>query len=151
MRLNRWNAGQNDCRCMAMGSLSWWTGWFLAAEGRINVTQVGVTQGEERDTSDEEWDAAYAAMDPLEQTPWGNCRAVATAVGTNLVRDVLAAADDMHDNAMSEMDGNTVMEEDAAVEEAGVASGSVSMSSGREANAGPLDSMEENFGGETAH
>lgn len=68
-------------------------------------------QGEERDTSDEEWDAAYAALDPIAQIGWVNRLAEADAVGADLVRDVFVAADEMHDHAMSEMGGNTQSEE----------------------------------------
>ena len=63
-------------------------------------------QGEERDSSDEEWDSAYAAMDPIAQLGLGNRRVPARG-GEELVRDVFAAADALHDEAMSEMAGNT--------------------------------------------
>lgn len=68
-------------------------------------------QGEDRDSSDEEWEAAYNALDPIAQLGWRNRRAEVNAVGGNLVRDVFVAADEMHENAMSQMEGNTVMEE----------------------------------------
>lgn len=60
-----------------------------------------------RDSSDEEWDVAYAALDPIAQMGWGNRRQEANGVDVDLVRDVFVAADEMHDNAMSTMDGNT--------------------------------------------
>lgn len=61
------------------------------------------------DSSDEEWEAAYAALDPKDQIGWGNRRGQVAEVGANLVRDVFTAADQLHENAMSEMDGNSEM------------------------------------------
>ena len=106
-------------------------------------------QGEDRDSSDEEWDAAYAALDPREQMGWGNRRSEPTAVGANLVRDVLAAADELHENAMSEMDANTVVDEEIRLDGAGDAAGEASMSWCREASADPVDNMDPPFGGES--
>ena len=60
-------------------------------------------QGEERDSSDEEWANAYAAMDPLSQLGWRNRRAVVEGPAEQLVRDILEAADAVHADAMSEM------------------------------------------------
>jgi len=68
-------------------------------------------QGEPRDSSDEEWEAAYAALDPVFQCGWGNRITEGNEVGAQLVRDVFEAADEMHDNAMSEMEGNTEVED----------------------------------------
>lgn len=36
------------------------------------------------------------------------------ALGAHVVRDVFVAADEMHENAMSEMDGNTLMDGDSS-------------------------------------
>jgi hypothetical protein len=68
-------------------------------------------QGEDRDSSDEEWEAAYNALDPIAQLGWRNRWAEVNAVGGDLVRDVFVAADEMHENAMSQMEGNTLMVE----------------------------------------
>lgn len=116
-----------------------------------HVTGHGVPQGEDRDTSDEEWEAAYAALDPLEQIGFGNRRVGDTTAGGNLVRDILAAADAVHDNAMSEMDGNTVMDEEIPLEGAADASGEVSTTWCRGANAGNIENMDLDCGGETAN
>ena len=107
-------------------------------------------QGEERDSSDEEWEAAYAALDPLAQIGWGNRRAEAVAVGANLVRDVFVAADEMHDIAMSEMDGNTVMDEEITQHGDGGDRGEASTSSWQEASGEPMDNMEGTLRGESA-
>lgn len=60
-----------------------------------------------RDSSDEEWEAAYAAMNPIAQFGWGNRRQEVNEVGATLLRDVFVAADELHADAMSVMDGNT--------------------------------------------
>jgi hypothetical protein len=62
-------------------------------------------QGEERDRSDEEWEQAYAALDPRAQLGWGNRFAVSGG-SEDMVRDVFVAADAVHAEAMSAMDGN---------------------------------------------
>lgn len=54
-------------------------------------------------------------MDPSAQIGWGNHRAGTEAVGTQVLRDVFVQADELHEHAMSEMDGNSPMEEARAV------------------------------------
>jgi hypothetical protein len=71
------------------------------------LTRRDRLQGEDRDSSDEEWEAAYVALDLIAQIGWRGCRAALNSVGANLVRDVFVAADEMHESAMSEVDGNT--------------------------------------------
>lgn len=82
-------------------------------------------QGEDRDSSDEEWDAAFAALDPISRIGWANTTGRAPEFGAHLVRDVFVAADELHVNAMSSIDGNTAVDgmdcEDAA-DDAGVES-----------------------------
>ena len=70
-------------------------------------TQTYLCQGEERDSSDDEWDIAYAAMDPRSQLGWGNTHVEVEGPAAQLVRDVFVAADAMHDDAMSHMGGNS--------------------------------------------
>lgn len=60
-----------------------------------------------RDSSDEEWDLAYAAMDPLAHLRMGSPRAAIDGAAHELLRDVFVAADAVHEDAMSEMGGNT--------------------------------------------
>lgn len=88
-------------------------------------------QGEDRDSSDDEWEASYAAMDRIGRYGWGNRPPEMAEVGTQLVRDVFVAADELHENAMSEMDGNSPMEEDTWGGEA--VAGEASTSQRREA------------------
>ena len=64
-------------------------------------------QDEERDSSDEEWDLAYAVMDPISQLRWGNRCNVVEGVTTTMVRDVFLAADMLHEDSMSEVGGST--------------------------------------------
>jgi hypothetical protein len=110
------------------------------------LTAMHYWQGEERDTSDEEWEAAYAALDPIAQIGWVNRLAEANAVGADLVRDVFVAADEMHDHAMSEMDGNTQSEE---INWAGdVAGGEATTSSRTDGSNHPSDSEEVDMEGE---
>lgn len=79
----------------------------VGAGTRLRVTRRNLLQGEDRDSSDEEWEAAYVALDPGAQIGWRGCRAALNSVGADLVRDVFVAADEMHENAMSAVDGNT--------------------------------------------
>lgn len=83
----------------------------------LRVTEFIMWQGEPKDSSDEEWEAAYAAMDPVAQIGWGNHAREGHQVGQQLVRDVFEAADEMHDNAMFEMEGNTEVEGNYEVED----------------------------------
>ena len=62
-------------------------------------------QGEERDSSDEEWETAYAEMDPASQLGWRNRRGPVEGPGERLMRDIFEAADAVHSAAMSHMDG----------------------------------------------
>jgi len=71
------------------------------------LTRSGLWQGEARDSSDEEWDADYAAMDPISQLGWGHNQVEVEGPAAQLVRDVFVAADAMHDVAMSHMGGNS--------------------------------------------
>ena len=105
-----------------------------------------VCQGLEMDSSDEEWEAAYAAMDPIAQLGWVHRRGHAAEVGKHLVRDVFVAADTMHDNAMSEMEGNTEMVEGSPTVGAGAGGDSGSMCAGRGLDT--FDSMEVDLEGE---
>lgn len=59
------------------------------------------------DSSDEEWDNAYVAMDPISQLGWGNRCVEVDGAATQLVRDVFVAADVVHEDAMSEAAGST--------------------------------------------
>ena len=104
-------------------------------------------QGEDKDSSDEEWEAAYRAMDPVAQNGWAHRRGQATEVGANLVRDVFVAADTMHDAAMSEMDGNTPMEEGSEAVGAGAAEDSPPPCVGNQVDT--LDCMEDELQGES--
>lgn len=107
-----------------------------------------VWQGEERDSSDEEWEAAYNALDAIAQIGWGNRRVAQSSVAAHLVRDVYVAADEMHDQAMSEMEGNTLVEEESP----GVGAGAEEDTSSpcTEWSVHPVDSMEQEMEGEFA-
>ena len=94
-------------QCM-LGLAGWWQR-ICVADNQLNCVQ-----GEPRDSSDEEWEVAYTALDPAEQIGWGNRRGQMNEVGVPLVRDVFEAADELHEAAMSEMDGNTQLEDDIA-------------------------------------
>lgn len=83
----------------------------VGGEGPLNITRSCIWQGEDRDSSDEEWETAYAALDPISQIGWGHRRTEVNAVGSHVVRDVFLAADELHEEAMSEMEGNTRMQE----------------------------------------
>lgn len=77
-----------------------------------HITLHLLWQGEDRDSSDEEWANAYAALDPMAQIGWLNRGVRANGVVAELVRDVFVAADAMHEEAMSEMDGNAEDDEE---------------------------------------
>jgi hypothetical protein len=62
-------------------------------------------QGEEKDSSDDEWATAYAEMDPASQLGWRNRRGADEGPSEQLVRDVFQIADELHSDAMSEMVG----------------------------------------------
>jgi hypothetical protein len=65
-----------------------------------------LAQGEERDSSDEEWAAAYVTMDPVHQLGWRNRRARVEEPAEQLLRDVFDAADALHSEAMSDSVGS---------------------------------------------
>ena len=112
----------------------------------MHVTCRLLWQGEARDSSDEEWDAAYAAMDPIQQFGWRNRAPETFGVGANLVRDVFVAADEVHSNAMSVMDGNA--EVNVARTSVGDGAGEGGTSPGTESSVHPSDSMEHAVEGE---
>lgn len=64
-------------------------------------------QDDERDSSDKEWDIAYAAMDLIAQLGWGNQRGEVEGPAAQLVRDVFVAANLLHKDAMSQIGGNS--------------------------------------------
>lgn len=69
----------------------------------MHITCEKLVQGEDRDSSDEEWAAAYAAMDPIRQLGWRNRRGTGEGPADQLMRDVFQAADQVHSDAMSRM------------------------------------------------
>lgn len=72
----------------------------------MHITGAHLLQGDERDSSDEEWATAYDRMDPISQLGWRNRRAGNVGPAAHLVRDIFAAADVVHSDAMSEMVGS---------------------------------------------
>lgn len=87
-------------------------------------------QGEDIDSSDEEWAAAYAAMDRIAQLGWRNRRIGGDGPAEHLLRDVFQAADAVHADAMSEMEGSRQSAGGhGAANEIGTEVGSVSESS----------------------
>ena len=58
------------------------------------------------DSSDEEWGAAYGALDPLSQLGWDSRRAVQPSGVADIVRDVFVVADLLHEDTMSQMGGD---------------------------------------------
>ena len=81
--------------------------YFVGAplQNAYNPANIRV-QGEDRDSSDEEWADAYARMDPISQLGWRNRRGDPPGPAEQLLRDVFEAADDVHLAAMSEMVGS---------------------------------------------
>lgn len=69
-------------------------------------------QGEERDSSDEEWTNAYATMDPISQLGWRSRRVGVEGPAELMMRDILGAADVVHSDAMSEMSGSRTNNEE---------------------------------------
>lgn len=106
--MERHRGGTQECeREEVVGRL------LLALVGILAVcNQQSVLQGEEKDSSDEEWAAAYVAMDPISQLGWRNRRGVAEGPAEQLMRDVLEAADGVHSEAMSEMVASRNIEDD---------------------------------------
>lgn len=65
-----------------------------------------LVQGEDRDSSDEEWATAYATMDAASQLGWRNRRCVVEGPAEELMRDIMETADVVHSNSMSGMAGS---------------------------------------------
>jgi hypothetical protein len=63
-------------------------------------------QGEDRDSSDEEWATAYATMDAASQLGWRSRRGVVEGPAEELMRDIMETADVVHSNSMSNMAGS---------------------------------------------
>lgn len=89
--------GKGYVHCGRFPQLKWW----------MYITRFYVVQGEERDSSDEEWASAYATMDPLSQLGWRNRRAGVEGPAEQLMRDVFEAVDAVHSDAMLEMGGSS--------------------------------------------
>lgn len=87
-------------------------------------------QGEERDSSDEEWANAYAAMDPISQLGWRNRRGGGEGPAEQLMRDVLEAADVVHYDAMSEMVASTNNNDEGPVNVDGIVGGQMASDAG---------------------
>lgn len=114
----------------------------------VTAIECVLWQGEDRDSSDDEWDAAYVALDSVAQLGWIHRGAVRSEIGATLVRDVFAAADEMHENAMSQMDGNREVEEEPGGD--GASDGEAAASHCREVDMDVFDSMEPEFEGQSA-
>lgn len=80
-------------------------GSYVDLQCLLHISGLHVSQGEERDSSDDEWDRAHAALDPIAQIGWGNRSIDAHGAAARAVRDVFQAAEDAHDEAMSDLDG----------------------------------------------
>lgn len=105
--------------CSTMGMWSWEL-----------ICSTIVVQGEERDSSDEEWATAYASMDQISQLGWRNRRVGVDGPAEQLLRDVFEAADALHSDAMSEMAGSRHnADDDDHVNEIGTEMGSMPRSS----------------------
>ena len=79
----------------------------MCSDTKMQITSTHLVQGEERDSSDEEWAVAYATMDPISQLGWRNRRGGAEGPAEQLMRDVMEAADAVHSDAMSERVAST--------------------------------------------
>jgi hypothetical protein len=84
-------------------------------------------------------------MDPIQQIGWSTRRRHVGAVGANLVRDAFVAADEVHSNAMSAMDGNAGVEGSTA---GASGAGEDGASSHAGSSVRPLDSMDAAMEGE---
>lgn len=71
----------------------------------VKKTCEYLVQGEERDSSDEEWASAFHRMDPISQLGWRNRRGFREGPGDQLLRDVFEVSDAVHSAAMSTMAG----------------------------------------------
>lgn len=97
-------------------------------------------QGEERDSSDEEWAHDYAAMDPASQLGWRNRRGPAEGPAEELMREIMEAADVVHSNSMADMAASrTGVAGSPPFAEAGIAD---SMARSREGSRSPSASVE---------
>lgn len=76
---------------------------------------VVVAQGEERDSSDEEWAQDYATMDAISQLGWRNRRAGVEGPAEQLMRDVLEVGDVVHLDAMAEMVASRNIDENCSL------------------------------------
>lgn len=65
-----------------------------------------LVQGEDQDSSDEEWATAYATMDAASQLGWRSRRCVVEGPAEELMRDIMETADVVHSNSMSGMAGS---------------------------------------------
>lgn len=79
-------------------------------------------------------------MDPIQQFGWRNRAQTTIEVGANLVRDVFVAADEVHSNAMSVMDGNAGVR--LARTSSGDGGGKRGSSPGTESSVHPCDSVD---------
>jgi hypothetical protein len=99
-----------------------WMGGWLKLGGRslqsqcwIMMRGVVVAQGEERDSSDEEWAQDYATMDAISQLGWRNRRAGVEGPAEQLMRDVLEVGDVVHLDAMAEMVASRNIDENCSL------------------------------------
>lgn len=118
----------------------------LGGEGLIRVSGCMSRQGEDLDSSDEEWEAVYYELDPAAHLGWGVRHTAPSALGAQVVRDVFAAADELHEAAMSAMDGNAPMEEDES--QGDVPAQEAVRCSSREGSMGEFDNMDADVEGE---
>jgi hypothetical protein len=118
----------------------------------MQITCNRLVQGEERDSSDEEWADAYATMDPISQLGWRNRRGGVEGPAEQLMRDVMEVADVVHSDAMCERAASRNTEEEAqsnAEEEAQLNAGEridPSMSRRRGSSPSPTGSEEVDQG-----
>lgn len=105
-----------------------------------------LVQGKERDTSDEEWTDAYAAMDPISQLGWRNRRVRDEGPADQMMRDVMEAADLVHSDAMSERVASRNIDEELHVNAEALFAGS--MSRARGSSMSPTASQEVDQEGE---
>ena len=80
--------------------------WVVGHQCPFYITSQPLWQDEEKVSFDEEWDIAHAAMDPIFQLDLGNRCGEVEGVVAQLVKDVFVAANLVHEDVMSQMDGN---------------------------------------------
>lgn len=87
----------------------------------LQLHPLPLPQNEERDSSDEEWERAYEAMDPSAQLGWGTPQNEVGDGTARLVRDVFAAGDMVHEAALMEVgvDNNNEAEHRGCMPETG--------------------------------